>query len=65
MPEGIPKDHRGLVAVGEETEKRIYLRKGQRGGLYFFSPSGKYIYFMNGQQCREGDRLFGIIPKPV
>jgi len=23
------------------------------------------IYFMNGQQCHQGDKLFGIIPKPI
>ena len=34
-------------------EKRIYLRKGKNGGLYFFSPSGKHIYFMNGRKVME------------
>ena len=23
------------------------------------------IFFMNGQQCRTGDRLIGIVPKPL
>ena len=36
-----------------EEEKRIYLRKGQKGGLYFFSPSGKHIYFMDSRKVME------------
>ena len=49
-----------------EEEKRIYLRKGQRGGLYFFSPSGKYIYFFNGRKTIEllnGKRDFVVVAK--
>ena len=69
MPEGIKKDHRGLVAVVEEiAEKQIYLRKGQKGGLYFFSPSGKHIYFMNGAKVRDlldGRREFVVVGKAL
>ena len=49
-----------------EEEKRIYLRKGQKGGLYFFSPSGKYIYYMNGSKIRDlldGKREFVVVGK--
>ena len=52
--------------MSEENEKRIYLRKGQRGGLYFFSPSGKYIYFMNGNKVRDlldGRKDFVVVGK--
>ena len=50
----------------EKEEKRIYLRKGQKGGLYFFSPSGKYIYFMNGGKVRDlldGRKDFVVVGK--
>ena len=49
-----------------EEEKRIYLRKGKNGGLYFFSPSGKYIYFMNGNKVRDlldGRKDFVVVGK--
>ena len=52
----------------EKEEKRIYLRKGQKGGLYFFSPSGKFIYYMNGAKVRdllEGRREFVVVGKAL
>ena len=54
--------------MSEENEKRIYLRKGQKGGLYFFSPSGKHIYYMNGQKVRDlldGKREFVVVGKAI
>ena len=50
----------------ENEEKRIYLRKGRNGGLYFFSPSGKTIYFMNGGKVRDlldGKKDFVVVAK--
>ena len=48
-----------VVAVAMVMKKRreiIY--EGERGRV-------ARIFFMNGQQCRAGDRLIGVVPKPL
>jgi biotin carboxyl carrier protein len=48
-----------VVAVALVMKKRrevIY--EGERGRV-------AKLFFMNGQQCRAGDRLIGIVPKPL
>ncbi len=30
-----------------EEKPYMYMRSGKKGGLYFFSPKGGIIYFMN------------------
>jgi len=30
----------------------IFIRKGQKGGLYFFSPSGNYIFYGRSEDVR-------------
>ena len=50
-----------------DTEKpTMFLRKGVKGGLYFFSPKGKTIYYMAGNHVKdllEGRRDFAVIHK--
>jgi len=44
----------------------MFLRKGAKGGLYFFSPKKTTIYYMNAQHIRdllEGKRDFAVIHK--
>jgi biotin carboxyl carrier protein len=48
-----------VVAVAMVMKKRreiVY--QGERGRV-------ARIYFMNGQQCQAGERLIGIMPKPI
>jgi biotin carboxyl carrier protein len=48
-----------VIAVAMVMKKRreiVY--EGERGRV-------AKIFFMNGQQCRAGDRLIGIVPKPL
>ena len=60
-----------LVSVGDIVEKghvlaiamvmkkrREIVHEGERGRV-------ARIYFLNGQQVREGEKLFGIVPKPI
>jgi biotin carboxyl carrier protein len=52
-------DRGSVLAVAMVMKKRreiIY--DGERGRI-------AKIYFMNGQQCREGEKLFGIVPRPI
>lgn len=65
------KDHVGFYEQPEkqpvDTDKpTMFLRKGSKGGLYFFSPKGKTIYFLSGkhvQELLEGKRDFAVIHK--
>ena len=44
----------------------MFLRKGAKGGLYFFSPKGKTIFYLSGTHVRdllEGKRDFAVIRK--
>lgn len=48
--------------MSEET--RLFLRKGKNGGLYFFSKSGKYIFFMNAEHVEAlicGNRTYVVM----
>jgi biotin carboxyl carrier protein len=48
-----------VVAIAMVMKKRReILYEGERGRV-------AKIFFMNGQQCRTGDRLIGIVPKPL
>lgn len=51
----------------EKTKKpTMFLRKGAKGGLYFFSPTGRAIYYLNGRHVSdllEGKRDFAVINK--
>ena len=53
--------------VSQDSEKpSMFLRKGEKGGLYFFSPKGSVIYYMAGNHVRElldGKRDFAVIHK--
>ena len=39
-------------------KRREVIYEGERGRV-------AKIFFMNGQQCRTGDRLIGIVLKPL
>jgi len=60
-----------LVNYGDMVEKGSVLAVAmvmkKRREIVYQGDRGKIarIYFMNGQQCKEGDKLFGIIPKPI
>jgi len=44
----------------------MFLRRGNKGGLFFFSPKKTSIYFMSGKHIRElleGERDFACIHK--
>jgi biotin carboxyl carrier protein len=48
-----------VIAIAMVMKKRReLLYEGERGRV-------AKIYFMNGQQCHAGDRLIGIVPKPL
>lgn len=57
------------MTVEKKLDKpTMFLRKGARGGLYFFSPTSKAIYYLNGTHVRdllEGKRDFAVINKGV
>ncbi len=60
-----------LVSVGdivrEGTVLAVAMVMKKRREIVYEGKRGRIakIYFMNGQQCREGDKLFGIIPRPI
>jgi len=60
-----------MINVGDIVEKgdviAIALVMKKRKEIIYDGKRGKIakIYFQNGQQCREGDKLFGIIPKSL
>jgi len=31
----------------------VFLRRGQKGGLYFFSPSGNYIFYGRSEDVMD------------
>ncbi len=35
----------GQEIVNEQRPQAVFLRRGKNGGLYFFSPSGKRIFY--------------------
>jgi len=39
--------------VGGNQYPSIFIRKGQKGGLYFFSPSGNYIFFGRSEDVKD------------
>jgi len=51
----------------EDKEKpTMFLRKGAKGGLYFFSPKGTTIFYMAANHVMdllEGRRDFAVIHK--
>ena len=60
-----------LVSIGdivrEGTVLAVAMVMKKRREIVYEGPRGRIakIYFMNGQQCREGDKLFGIVPRPI
>ncbi len=60
-----------LVSVGdivrEGTVLAVVMVMKKRREIVYEGKRGRIakIYFMNGQQCREGDKLFGIVPRPI
>ena len=60
-----------MVNVGDIVNKgdviAIALVMKKRREIVYEGERGKIakIYFMNGQQCKEGDKLFGILPRPI
>ncbi|MFW6139029.1 MAG: biotin/lipoyl-containing protein [Spirochaetota bacterium] len=60
-----------LVNVGDIVDKGSVLAVAmvmkKRREIIYHGERGKIarMYFMNGQQCHQGDKLFGIIPRPI
>jgi hypothetical protein len=50
-----------------DSEKpSMFLRRGAKGGLYFFTPNNTAIYYMAGNHVRDlldGKRDFAVIHK--
>ena len=50
-----------------DTDKpSMFLRRGAKGGLYFFSPKNTVIYYLSGKHVKElldGKRDFAVIHK--
>jgi biotin carboxyl carrier protein len=59
-----------LVNVGDMVDKgkviAIAMVMKKRREIVYDGERGRIakIYFSNGQQCHEGEKLFGIIPRP-
>ena len=55
--------------ITPDSEKpSMFMRRGAKGGLYFFSPKNTTIYYMAGNHVRElldGKRDFAVIHKGV
>jgi len=50
----------------DSDKPSMFLRRGQKGGLFFFSPKKTSIYYMSGTHVRElldGKRDFACIHK--
>lgn len=60
-----------IVGVGDIVQKGVVLAIAmvmkKRREIIYQGERGQVarIYFLNGQQCHEGDKLFGIVPKPI
>ena len=60
-----------VISVGDYVEKgkvvAIAMVMKKRREIIYEGERGRVakIYFMNGQQCHVGDRLIGIVPKPL
>jgi biotin carboxyl carrier protein len=60
-----------FVSIGDYVEKgkvvAIAMVMKKRREIVYEGERGRVarIYFMNGQQCHAGDRLIGIVPKPI
>lgn len=68
------KNNEQILIVKHEQENipsdkpTMFLRKGTKGGLFFFSPQGTTIYYMSGNHVRDlldGKREFAVIHKGV
>ena len=54
--------------INEEKKEieGIYIRKSKKGGIYFFSPNGRYIYFGNSKHITAviaGEKDFCVMEK--
>ncbi len=60
-----------LVSVGDIVQEgkvlTIAMVMKKRREIVYGGERGKIakIYFMNGQQCHKGEKLFGILPRPI
>jgi biotin carboxyl carrier protein len=60
-----------VVSIGDYVEKgrvvAIAMVMKKRREIIYDGERGRVarIYFMNGQQCHVGDKLIGIVPKPL
>ena len=60
-----------LVSVGDIIEKghvlAVAMVMKKRREIVYEGERGRVarIYFLNGQQVKEGEKLFGIVPKPI
>ena len=60
-----------LVSVGDMVQKGdvivIAMVMKKRREIPYDGERGRIakIYFLNGQQCKKGEKLFGIVPKPI
>jgi hypothetical protein len=54
-----------MTEITPDSEKpSMFLRRGVKGGLYFFSPKNTIIYYMAGNHVRDlldGKRDFAVI----
>lgn len=52
-PQSIPLSHKKQGKINKEEKPEIFLRKTERGGLYFFSPKKTVIFFMSIKHVKE------------
>jgi len=61
------EERKPIPGESPDSEKpSMFLRRGNKGGLFFFSPKKTSIYFMSGKHIRElleGERDFVCIHK--
>jgi len=61
------EERKPIPGESPDSEKpAMFMRRGTKGGLYFFSPKKSSIYFMSGKHIRElleGKREFACIHK--
>jgi len=39
--------------TNNEKSSAVFIRRGQNGGLYFFSPSGNFIFFGRSEDVKD------------
>lgn len=57
-----------MTETPDPEKPGMFLRKGRKGGLFFFSPKGTVIYYMSSKHVRElleGKRDFACIHRGI